>query len=619
MKKLCSFRLTFVVSLALISIISCKKEDPAVLPVVSTTPATNITVSTATSGGTITSDGGATITAAGVCWGTNSNPSTNDSKTVDGTNVGQFVSNLTGLSAGTTYHVRAYATNSVGTGYGADISFSTLGKVPAAITQAASEVTSTGATLTGTVNPNDLSTTVTFEYGTTTNYGSTATAIQSPVVGNSMVNVTVVLSGLTPGTTYHYRIKTVNPIGTTYGEDVSFTTVGLPPTAITQAACCMSPNGATLNGTVNANGLSTTVTFEFGVTTSYGNTVTATQSPLVGTTNSVVSAPLTGLLPSMIYHFRIKATNSQGTVYGADMTFTTQGQAPTVSILPATNITTNSAALNGTVNPNNQSTTVVFEYGTSTNYGNNQTASQNPVAGTANTNVNANISGLIAGIIYHYRIRATNSTGTTYSSDATFTYTIADVEGSVYKTVTIGTQIWMAENLKTERYNNGDLIPNITGDSQWNATTTGAYCYLDNNENTYRNLYGVLYNWFAVNDSKRLCPTGWHVPTNTDWTTLGNYLGGFSQAGGSLKESGTLHWIAPNVGATNVSGFTALPGGFRQYRGNFGGHNDTGNFWSSSDDGGVSTSYWQVASVDAGLHQFGNPKQEGYAVRCIKD
>ena len=209
---------------------SCKKEESAVLPVVSTTPATEVTVSTATSGGTITTDGGDLILESGVCWSTNPNPSTSDTKTVDGTDIGQFVSKLTGLIGGTSYHVRAYATNSVGTAYGADISFSTLGKIPSSITQAASEVSTTSATLTGTVNPNDLPTTVVFEYGITTNYGSSATATQSPLDGNSIYNVTVVITGLTPSTTYHYRIKTVNSLGTTYGSDVTFTTDPIPST-----------------------------------------------------------------------------------------------------------------------------------------------------------------------------------------------------------------------------------------------------------------------------------------------------------------------------------------------------------------------------------------------------
>lgn len=302
---------------------SCKKEDPAQLPIVSTTPATNITVSTATSGGTITDDGGATVTANGVCWSTNANPSVNDSKTVDGGSIGQFVSNISSLTGGTTYHIRAYATNSVGTAYGADMSFATLGQSPVGLTQPATNISATGATLNGTANPNYLSTTVTFEYGTSINYGQTATASQSPITGNSITNVSVALTGLTAGSIYHFRIKTVNSLGTTYGDDMTFTTSGSAPSSVTQAACCLSTTSATLNGVVNANYLTTAVTFEYGTTTAYGNSIAANQSPLTGNTNTNVSSALSGLEPETAYHFRVRAENSLGTTYGSDMTFST--------------------------------------------------------------------------------------------------------------------------------------------------------------------------------------------------------------------------------------------------------------------------------------------------------
>lgn len=302
---------------------SCKKEEPAKLPLLSTTPVTNITATNATSGGNITSDGGATITASGVCWGTSANPTTSDSKTSENVFIGQYTSVISGLNAGTTYHVRAYATNSVGTAYGADLTFSTLGQVPACVTLAATNITPNGATLNGSVNPNFLTTVVTFEYGTTTSYGQTATATQSPVTGNNVTNVSVDITGLSVGTTYHYRLKAVNSLGTVYGSDMSFITSGQAPTAVTQVASNVTGTGATLNGTVNANHLSTTVTFEYGTSNSYGSTVTAFQSPITGNTATNVSANITGLNPGITYHFRVKAANALGTVYGNDISFTT--------------------------------------------------------------------------------------------------------------------------------------------------------------------------------------------------------------------------------------------------------------------------------------------------------
>lgn len=421
MKKHVFHYLTLIAVILLLFATACKKEEPATKPSLSTTPASNITTTTATSGGVIADDGGATITANGVCWGKTENPTIEGLKTTESVSSGQFVSNLTGLDAGTTYHVRAFATNVVGTSYGADMTFLTLGQAPSGLTQTPTNITPTGAILNGTVNPNDLSTTVTFEYGTTTSYGSTAAASQSPVTGNAMVNVTAEISGLLPATTYHYRVKTVNSIGTTYSEDKTFTTLGIAPTATTLDATSKTSTGATLNGTVNANNTSTTVTFEYGKTTSYGQTVTATQSPITGNTNSNVSAAITGLTAGTTYHFRVKAVNSVGTTNGSDMTFTTVGLAPTATTLDATSKTTTGATLNASVNANMASTTVTFEYGTTTSYGQTVTATPSPVTGNSNTNVSAAITGLTAGTTYHFRVKAVNSVSTTYGSDVTFT------------------------------------------------------------------------------------------------------------------------------------------------------------------------------------------------------
>ena len=419
MKKLFINYQVLIAAIILVISADCKKDEPAKVAVLSTTPLTNITVTTVTSGGSITSDGGAKITANGVCWSKVANPSLSDSKTADATGTSQFVSSITGLDAGTTYHVRAYATNTVGTAYGADLSFSTLGQAPSGVTQTATNITFSGATLNGTVNPNYLSATVTFEYGTTTNYGSTASASQNPITGNTMVNVSAEISGLLSSTTYHYRVKTVNSIGTTYSEDKTLTTLGQAPAVTTLDATNKTTTGATLNASVNANNLSSTVTFEFGTTTSYGQIVTASQSPVTGNTNTNVNAVITGLTASTTYHFRVKAVNSVGPTNGSDMSFTTLGLPPTAITLDATNKTTSGSTLNATVNANNASTTVTFEYGTTTSYGQTATASQSPVTGNANTNVTAVITGITAGT-YHFRVKAVNTAGTTYGDDKSF-------------------------------------------------------------------------------------------------------------------------------------------------------------------------------------------------------
>jgi hypothetical protein len=222
---------TVIVTLLILSGIIlkfCKEEE---VPVVATSDVTTITANTAASGGNITSDGGAGVTGRGVCWSANANPTISDSKTNDGNGIGQFVSTLGGLNAGLTYHVRAYASNSAGTAYGTDLSFSTLGHGPEAQTQSATNITATGATLNASVNANYLSTTVTFEYGVDMNYGQTITANQSPITGNTITLVTAPISGLVLGTTCHFRVKVVNELGTAYGNDLTFTTssIVLPP------------------------------------------------------------------------------------------------------------------------------------------------------------------------------------------------------------------------------------------------------------------------------------------------------------------------------------------------------------------------------------------------------
>jgi phosphodiesterase/alkaline phosphatase D-like protein len=289
--------------------------------------------------------------------------------------------------------------------------------IPSGTSEAATNLTASSATLNGMVNADSYSTIVSFEYGTTTNYGSIATANQSPVTGNTNTTVSADITGLVEVTTYHYRVKAVNSFGTSYSNDITFTTLGQVPISATLAATNITSAAATINGTVNGNYLASTVTFEYGLTTNYGSTATANQSPVTGNTNTNVNAYISGLEVATIYHYRVKAVNSLGTSYGIDMSFTTLGLIPTATTLAATNIATTSATLNGTVNANGYLTTVSFEYGTTINYGSTATANQSPVTGNTIANVSADITGLTLGSTYHYRIVATNSLGATKSSD----------------------------------------------------------------------------------------------------------------------------------------------------------------------------------------------------------
>jgi len=201
--------------------------------------------------------------------------------------------------------------------------------------------------------------------------------------------------------------------------------------------------------------------------------------------------------------------------------------------------------------------------------------------------------------------------------------TVTDVDGNIYHTVTIGTQVWMVENLKTTKYNDGTAIPLVTDGTEWSNLTTPGYCWYNNDAATYKNTYGALYNWFTVNTSK-LAPSGWHVPTDAEWTLLASYLGGADVAGGKLKSTGTIEagtglYYSPNTGATNESGFTAIPAGGRDRLGASWGIGYLGRWWSSSECtyGSAWCRYLDYNGSD--VRSYGDDKIMGYSVRCVRD
>jgi uncharacterized protein (TIGR02145 family) len=198
------------------------------------------------------------------------------------------------------------------------------------------------------------------------------------------------------------------------------------------------------------------------------------------------------------------------------------------------------------------------------------------------------------------------------------TGTVTDIDGNTYQTVKIGDQWWMAENLKVTHYRNGDEIPNVTNATVWGTLPTGAYCNYGNDANNAIT-YGCLYNWYAVNNSRNIAPEGWHVPSDAEWQTLVDYLGGYAVAGGKMKETGTKHWRSPNTGTTNESGFSALPGGYRGSDGAFATMGYFATFWSSTElniYGAWSQHfYYDSSAVDHVLIE----EDCGFSVRCVRD
>lgn len=200
-----------------------------------------------------------------------------------------------------------------------------------------------------------------------------------------------------------------------------------------------------------------------------------------------------------------------------------------------------------------------------------------------------------------------------------FSQTITDYDGNIYNTATIGSQVWLQQNLKTSHYRNGDLIPNVTNGSSWSILTTGARCYYNNDSVSYSAVYGTLYNFYAASDLRGICPAGFHLPTEQEWTTLVDYLGGHNLAGGKMKETGTTYWQTPNTGATNLSGFSALGTGYRYYQGNFD-YFRQHSYWCSSTSYNNDTVWGgRLNYNDATAMTVPLNKKQAFFVRCVRD
>ncbi len=520
---------------------SCNKE--ATLPIVTTTIVSDITQTNASAGGIVTDDGGAAVINRGVTWSTTHNPTVGIFNTRDGVGTGTFLSKLTGLSGSTTYYVRAFATNSVGTGYGNEVSFKSNEISLATVTTTqVTEITSTTAEAGGKI-PSNGGTTI-------TEWGVCWSTSQNPTTDDQVIKMTLVLdlvgegfvadttftsnlADLNPGTTYYVRAYAVNSIGTAYGNQVTFITKQIATLTTTEVTSITSINAISGGNIINNGGGEIIAKGVYWGTDPDLNVFSGATDDGSGPDPFV--SYLSDLTPKTTYYVKAFVLTKVGKAFGPTISFTTPEMSPIV-----------------------------------------------------------------------------------FNPDLTYGR-VSDIDGNEYKTIQIGTQEWMAENLKTTKYIDGKSIPNVTDFKEWSDLTTGAFCWYKNDSFSYKASYGALYNWFTVNTDK-LCPAGWHVPSDEEWLTLLNSSGGLTQAGDKLKETSTAHWLSPNTGATNTSGFTALPAGTLSLwvDPDFSGWNGpgySGIWWSASASNYFVNSSGSNVTSTQGIYF----KQSAYSVRCLKD
>jgi uncharacterized protein (TIGR02145 family) len=526
---------------AAINFTLCKKE--AVPPVVTTTNVSDITQTTASSGGTVTNDGGAEVTDIGVCWSTSPNPTISSTKTSNGKGTGSFTSSITGLTANTKYYLRAYATSNAGTSYGNEVTFYTndIIKAPSATVPTLTTTEVTSITATSAVSGGFI----TYDGGAAiTNRGVCWGTTANPTVDDSKTNDGLeddfisFLAGLNPGTTYYVRTYASNVAGTGYGNQVSFNTHPAEVAALTTIVNSINYTIAASGGIITSNG-GKFIT-EMGICWGTAGNPTTNDSKMsyipLGATNYTIW--IMGLQPSTKYYVRAYAINGIGIAYGNEVNFTT------------------------------------FPLGSINFY-----------------------------------------PDLTYGS-------VSDIDGNIYKTIQIGTQLWMAENLKTTKFNDGTVIPDVTDNVEWQNLTTPGYSWYNNDAASYKTSFGALYNWYAVNTNK-ICPTGWHVPIDSEFKTLTDYIG--DNSGAKMTETGSNHWIVSDLGATNGSGFTGLPGGYRYYQSNhdpkvdFLGIGYVGSWWSASDNGALGSTRQLSWDYFMNFEQDLADKVYGMSVRCVKD
>ena len=614
------------------SFIGIITPNPLGLPVVTTAIVSEISYNSAICGGEVASQGGTAVIARGVCWGLSPEPTLLDSFTNDGAGIGVYTSTINDLEPNTTYYCRAYATNGGGTSYGPEINFHTFGMI-ADIDGNFYKTVIIGSQ---TWMAENLKTTK-YSDGSSIFYpGNDISAWQNGINGayawynndiswkelyGALYNWFAVtnVSELCP-TSWHVPseqewMTLIIFLGNNPGGMLKSTITTPSPHPRWEAPNAGATNESGFSGF--PGGYRSNYGYFYGLGT-YAHWWSKTE---FGSSNA----------------FSIDLSYEHGS-YGYGNPFKSNGysvrclkdeiSSATLTTTPVTEITSATAISGGDIT--NDGGSGITSRGICWSTSPMPTLTDDFTVDGSGTGVfTSTMNELEPNTTYYVRAYATNDIGIAYGEILIFTTlpdvinTVTDIDGNVYQTIEIGTQEWMDENLKVTHYQNGDEIPNVIDDPLWSGLSTGAFSWFSN-DISWRDAYGAMYNWYAVVDNRNLCPAGWHIPSDAEWTILINYLGGENVAGGKMKSTRTLpeehpRWIPPNTGATNESGFSALPGGNRVSDGAFLGIGEGSSFWSSSETS--SGSAWcrgmnfYIISVGRGDVD----KQFGLSVRCLRD
>lgn len=616
-----------------------------------------ISESSAISGGNVSRDRGAMVTSRGVCWNTTGSPTISDCKTSDSTGVGGYLSSLTGLTANTLYYVRAYATNLAGTGYGPEISFITKKATDILFKDIDGNVYDTITIGTQTWMLNNLATTR-FRNGDSIPLTMDQTNWKNASTGTYCSYNNSERSAATYGRLYNWNAvvdpRQLAPVGWHIPSDTEWIILlnylrnngfgynGFKDYIVKSMAAnyVWNPNlFAETPGYDQAKNNSsgfTALPGGFRSQDGYFSNIGKSGSWWSSTTYNTTNAKYMGFSNdnwalTSTYYASMKIGFSVRCIKDTLVPPT----IPTLITTSISDVTTRSATCGGDITDDGGS--AVTERGVCWNNTGSPTILNSKTTDKSGTGLfTSYLTNLMENTTYYVRAYSTNSVGTAYGDEVSFTtqkgLTVSDIDGNNYKIVTIGTQVWMAENLKTTRYQNGDSIPCITDYTSWGALRNGAYCNY-NNDTTNASKYGHLYNWYTVTDHRNIAPVGWHVPTDAEWTTLSLYLTnsgfGFEGSGDDVAKSmaATSGWkTSSTAGAlgneqisNNSSGFATLPGGYRNAVGTFTGLIDYSFWWSTSafSAGYVWNRYLYYANK--GVYRGSSNENYGFSVRCVKN